>query len=69
MCGPRLDYLEKSRKFEDRLKELKSEIHALRLEEKQAGLYCHWNEVLGSLDCSLGSVSTLNPCPFLQHEP
>ncbi|NXE41398.1 MERL protein, partial [Ptilorrhoa leucosticta] len=36
----RLDYLEKSRKFEDRLKELKSEIHALKLEEKQAGLYC-----------------------------
>ncbi|NXY37012.1 MERL protein, partial [Pomatorhinus ruficollis] len=35
----RLDYLEKSRKFEDRLKELKSEIHALKLEEKQAGLY------------------------------
>ncbi|TRZ24553.1 hypothetical protein HGM15179_002596 [Zosterops borbonicus] len=52
----RLDYLEKSRKFEDRLKELKSEIHALKLEEKQAGLYSHWNEVLGSLDRSLGSA-------------
>ncbi|KAF2982781.1 hypothetical protein EK904_010096, partial [Melospiza melodia maxima] len=51
----RLDYLENSRKFEDRLKELKSEIHALKLEEKQAGLYSHWNEVLGSLDRSLGS--------------
>ncbi|NXX69044.1 MERL protein, partial [Spizella passerina] len=35
----RLDYLENSRRFEDRLKELKSEIHALKLEEKQAGLY------------------------------
>uniref|UniRef100_A0A8C5T3B8 FERM domain-containing protein n=1 Tax=Malurus cyaneus samueli TaxID=2593467 RepID=A0A8C5T3B8_9PASS len=58
MCAPRLDYLEKSRKFEDRLKELKSEIHALKLEEKQAGLYSHWNEVLGSLDRSLGTVST-----------
>ncbi|XP_014437299.2 merlin isoform X5 [Pelodiscus sinensis] len=45
----RLDYLEKSKKFEDRLKELKSEIHALKLEEKQTGLYSHWNEVLGSL--------------------
>lgn len=52
----RLDYLEKSRKFEDRLKELKSEIHALKLEEKQSGLYSHWNEVLGSLDRSLGNV-------------
>ncbi|XP_064250476.1 merlin-like isoform X2 [Passer domesticus] len=52
----RLDYLENSRKFEDRLKELKSEIHALKLEEKQAGLYSHWNEVLGSLDRSLGSA-------------
>ncbi|XP_059721834.1 merlin-like isoform X2 [Haemorhous mexicanus] len=52
----RLDYLENSRKFEDRLKELKSEIHALKLEEKQAGLYSPWNEVLGSLDRSLGSA-------------
>uniref|UniRef100_A0A8B9RRR1 FERM domain-containing protein n=1 Tax=Accipiter nisus TaxID=211598 RepID=A0A8B9RRR1_9AVES len=52
----RLDYLEKSRKFEDRLKELKSEIHALKLEEKQSGLNCHWNEVLGSLDRSLGNT-------------
>ncbi|XP_074700948.1 merlin-like isoform X5 [Strix aluco] len=52
----RLDYLEKSRKFEDRLKELKSEIHALKLEEKQSGLYSHWNEVLGSLDRSLGNT-------------
>ncbi|XP_018774889.1 merlin-like isoform X2 [Serinus canaria] len=52
----RLDYLENSRKFEDRLKELKNEIHALKLEEKQAGLYSPWNEVLGSLDRSLGSA-------------
>ncbi|KAM6192689.1 merlin-like isoform 4-T5 [Sarcoramphus papa] len=52
----RLDYLEKSRKFEDRLKELKSEIHALKLEEKHSGLYSHWNEVLGSLDRSLGNT-------------
>ncbi|XP_068765967.1 merlin isoform X2 [Struthio camelus] len=52
----RLDYIEKSKKFEDRLKELKSEIHALKLEEKQSGLYCHWNEVLGSLDRSLGNT-------------
>ncbi|XP_032630304.1 merlin-like isoform X2 [Chelonoidis abingdonii] len=52
----RLDYLEKSKKFEDRLKELKSEIHALKLGEKQTGLYSHWNEVLGSLDCSTGNV-------------
>ncbi|XP_065550669.1 merlin-like isoform X4 [Lathamus discolor] len=52
----RLDYLEKSRKFEDRLKELKSEIHALKLEEKQSGLYSHWKEVLGSLDRSLGNT-------------
>ncbi|XP_030328532.1 merlin-like isoform X2 [Strigops habroptila] len=52
----RLDYLEKSRKFEDRLKELKSEIHALKLEEKQSGLYSRWNEVLGSLDRSLGNT-------------
>ncbi|EMP41077.1 Merlin [Chelonia mydas] len=52
----RLDYLEKSKKFEDRLKELKSEIHALKLEEKQTGLYSHWNEVLGSLDRSIGNV-------------
>uniref|UniRef100_A0A8D0G8P7 FERM domain-containing protein n=1 Tax=Sphenodon punctatus TaxID=8508 RepID=A0A8D0G8P7_SPHPU len=37
----RLDYLEKSKKFEDRLKELKSEIHALKLEEKQSGI-CPW---------------------------
>ncbi|XP_025070815.1 merlin-like isoform X4 [Alligator sinensis] len=52
----RLDYLDKSKRFEDRLKELKSEIHALKLEEKQTGLYSHWNEVLGSLDRSLGHV-------------
>ncbi|XP_077168919.1 merlin-like isoform X1 [Paroedura picta] len=48
----RLDYLDKSRKFEDRLKELKSEIHALKLEEKQAGFLSRWNELLGSLDRS-----------------
>ncbi|KAL8198745.1 UNVERIFIED_CONTAM: Merlin [Gekko kuhli] len=48
----RLDYLDKSRKFEDRLKDLKSEIHALKLEEKQAGLLSRWNELLGSLDRS-----------------
>uniref|UniRef100_A0A8C3HMU8 FERM domain-containing protein n=1 Tax=Chrysemys picta bellii TaxID=8478 RepID=A0A8C3HMU8_CHRPI len=52
----RLDYLEKSKKFEDRLKELKSEIHALKLEEKQNGLCSHWNEVLGSLDRSIGNA-------------
>ncbi|KAK2525505.1 merlin isoform X1 [Columba livia] len=52
----RLDYLEKSKKFEDRLKELKSEILALKLEEKQSGLYSHWNEVLGSLDRSIGNT-------------
>uniref|UniRef100_A0ACB8ED56 Uncharacterized protein n=2 Tax=Sphaerodactylus townsendi TaxID=933632 RepID=A0ACB8ED56_9SAUR len=46
----RLDYLDKSRKFEDRLKELKSEIHALKLEEKQAGLHSRWNKLFGSLD-------------------
>lgn len=50
--SPRLDYLDKSRKFEDRLRELKTEIHALKLEEKQAGFFSHWNEVLGSLDRS-----------------
>lgn len=55
----RLDYLDKSKRFEDRLKELKSEIHALKLEEKQTGLYSHWNEVLGSLDRSLGHVCNL----------
>ncbi|XP_043355363.1 merlin-like isoform X3 [Dermochelys coriacea] len=54
----RLDYLEKSKKFEDRLKELKSEIYALKLEEKQTGLYSHWNEVLGSLDRSIGNASS-----------
>lgn len=63
----RLDYLEKSKKFEDRLKELKSEIHALKLEEKQSGLYSHWTEVLGSLDRSLGNVSILNTCHFFWH--
>lgn len=63
----RLDYLEKSKKFEDRLKELKSEIHALKLEEKQSGLYSHWNEVLGSLDRSLGNVCNLNSCHFFKH--
>ncbi|XP_050785672.1 merlin-like isoform X6 [Gopherus flavomarginatus] len=52
----RLDYLEKSKKFEDRLKELKSEIQALKLEEKQTGLYSHWSEVLGSLDRSIGNA-------------
>ena len=63
----RLDYLEKSKKFEDRLKELKSEIHALKLEEKQSGLYSHWNEVLGSFDRSLGNVCNLNSCHFFKH--
>lgn len=57
----RLDYLEKSKKFEDRLKELKSEILALKLEEKQSGLYSHWNEVLGSLDRSVGNVCSQTP--------
>ncbi|XP_074045428.1 merlin-like isoform X2 [Macrotis lagotis] len=49
----RLDYLEKSKNFEDRLKELKSEIHALKLEEKQKGPISHWNEVFDSLDLTL----------------
>uniref|UniRef100_G3W7S5 FERM domain-containing protein n=1 Tax=Sarcophilus harrisii TaxID=9305 RepID=G3W7S5_SARHA len=49
----RLDYLEKSKNFEYRLKELKSEIHALKLEEKQKGPISHWNEVFGSLDLTL----------------
>ncbi|XP_063154762.1 merlin-like isoform X1 [Candoia aspera] len=48
----RLDYLDKSRKFEDRLKELKTEIHALKLEEKHAGFLSHWNIILDSLDHS-----------------
>ncbi|XP_054857858.1 merlin-like [Eublepharis macularius] len=52
----RLDYLDKSRKFEDRLKELKSEIHSLKFEEKHAGLFSHWNELLGSLDRSSGKA-------------
>lgn len=52
----RLDYLDKSRKFEDRLKELKSELHALQLEEKQAGFLSHWSEVLGALDISPGNT-------------
>ncbi|XP_072834456.2 merlin isoform X1 [Pogona vitticeps] len=53
----RLDYLDKSRKFEDRLQELKSEIHALKVEEKQAGFFSHWSEVLRTLDQPSG-----NPC-------
>nr|XP_020862746.1 merlin-like isoform X2 [Phascolarctos cinereus] len=52
----RLDYLEKSKNFEDRLKELKSEIHALKLEGKQKGPISHWNEVFGSLDPTLRRV-------------
>ncbi|XP_070591219.1 merlin-like isoform X9 [Erythrolamprus reginae] len=48
----RLDYLDKSRKFEDRLKELKTEIHALKVEEKHAGFLSHWNIILDSLDHS-----------------
>ncbi|KAL7987068.1 hypothetical protein Chor_005987 [Crotalus horridus] len=48
----RLDYIDKSRKFEDRLKELKTEIHALKLEEKHAGFLSHWNIILDSLDHS-----------------
>ncbi|XP_072496198.1 merlin-like isoform X2 [Notamacropus eugenii] len=52
----RLDYLEKSKNFEDRLKELKSEIHALKLEEKQKGPIARWNEVFGSLDLTLRKV-------------
>ncbi|XP_029468126.1 merlin-like isoform X2 [Rhinatrema bivittatum] len=50
----RLDYLEKSKQLEDQLKELKCEIHALKLEEKQLGLVTHWNGSLGSLDAPLG---------------
>ncbi|XP_061461242.1 merlin-like isoform X3 [Rhineura floridana] len=52
----RLDYLDKSRKFEYRLQELKSEIHALKVEERQAGFLSHWREVLGSLDRSSGKM-------------
>nr|XP_034996159.1 merlin-like isoform X2 [Zootoca vivipara] len=52
----RLDYLDKSRKFEDRLKELKSEIHALKVEERHAGFLSHWSEVLGSLGRSSGKM-------------
>ncbi|KAJ6655732.1 hypothetical protein lerEdw1_004785 [Lerista edwardsae] len=52
----RLDYMDKSRKFEDRLKELKAELRALQLEEKQTGLLSRWSEVLGALDCSSGST-------------
>ncbi|KAG8122834.1 hypothetical protein E2320_018337 [Naja naja] len=48
----RLDYLDKSRKFEDRLKELKTEIHALKLEDKHSGFLSHWNIILDSLDHS-----------------
>ncbi|XP_061461241.1 merlin-like isoform X2 [Rhineura floridana] len=56
----RLDYLDKSRKFEYRLQELKSEIHALKVEERQAGFLSHWREVLGSLDRSSGKMGKTN---------
>ncbi|KAJ7308980.1 hypothetical protein JRQ81_008262 [Phrynocephalus forsythii] len=52
----RLDYLDKSRRFEDRLQELKSEIHALKVEEKEAGFFSHWKEVLRTLDRPSGSA-------------
>ncbi|KAK3555628.1 hypothetical protein QTP86_025617 [Hemibagrus guttatus] len=35
----RLEYMEKSKHLQDQLKELKSEIESLKLEEQQAGLY------------------------------
>uniref|UniRef100_A0A4X2KBL2 FERM domain-containing protein n=1 Tax=Vombatus ursinus TaxID=29139 RepID=A0A4X2KBL2_VOMUR len=58
----RLDYLEKSKNFEDRLKQLKSEIHALKLEEKQKGSISQWNEVFGSLDLTLRKVPLCKTC-------
>lgn len=42
LCAPtRLEYMEKSKHLQDQLKELKSEIESLKLEEQQqqAGLY------------------------------
>ncbi|XP_044311993.1 merlin-like isoform X1 [Varanus komodoensis] len=50
----RLEYLDKSRKFEDRLKGLQSKITALKLEEQQTGLFSHWTEVLGSWEHPMG---------------
>ncbi|XP_063002747.1 merlin-like [Elgaria multicarinata webbii] len=57
----RLDYLDKSRRFEDRLKGLKSEINALKLEEKQAGFLSHWNEVLRALEDPPGKTCKAPP--------
>ncbi|XP_060139108.1 merlin isoform X4 [Zootoca vivipara] len=65
----RLDYLDKSRKFEDRLKELKSEIHALKVEERHAGFLSHWSEVLGSLGRSSGKMCKVELQPSVLHFP
>ncbi|XP_043861516.1 merlin-like [Dromiciops gliroides] len=59
----RLDYLEKRKNFEDRLKELKSEIHALKLEEKQKQKrpVSYWNEVFVSVDTLKKAPSWIKP--------
>ncbi|XP_058141964.1 merlin-like isoform X2 [Dasypus novemcinctus] len=49
----RLDYVEKSKMFEDRLKELKSEIHAMK-HDKKMGQFCDQKQAPGLLDPSLG---------------
>ncbi|XP_028938201.1 merlin [Ornithorhynchus anatinus] len=57
----RLDYLEKSRKFEDRLKELKLEIQAMKLEEKQAGAFPPWDGAPGPPGHALGKAASWTP--------
>ncbi|XP_038615505.1 merlin-like [Tachyglossus aculeatus] len=57
----RLDYLEKSKKFEDRLKELKLEIQAMKLEEKQAGAFPPWDGAPGPPGHALGKAPSWTP--------
>ncbi|XP_076997130.1 merlin-like isoform X2 [Tamandua tetradactyla] len=60
----RLDYVQKSKMFEDRLKELKSEIHAMKHEDKKLGQLSDWNQDARQSGSSLGGeVSTwINTC-------
>uniref|UniRef100_H3BHZ9 NF2, moesin-ezrin-radixin like (MERLIN) tumor suppressor b n=1 Tax=Latimeria chalumnae TaxID=7897 RepID=H3BHZ9_LATCH len=56
----RLEYMEKSKSLQDQIKELKSEIDSLKLEEQQAGLLFYCSEALGFPEAPYSSIENVS---------
>ncbi|XP_033906600.1 merlin-like isoform X1 [Acipenser ruthenus] len=62
----RLEYVEKSKNLQDQLKELKTEIESLKLEEQQAGMFPHRGEARAYPPLSNRNSSLMTQMAFLE---